>query len=64
MHKYKASSVITLASFLVLHQLEAVGAATVEASDKVRARVSATAVFRVTLIHICNGRFNARMLYW
>ena len=49
-------SVITFAPFLILHQLEAVVATAVEATEKVRARVSATAVVRVTLIHICNGR--------
>jgi len=35
---------LTFAAFLVVHQLEAVVAAAVEATDKVRADVDATAI--------------------
>ena len=63
MQKVFVGSLFTFAPFLILHQLEAVVATAVEATVKVRARVSATAVVRVTLIRICNGRFNTRMLH-
>jgi len=57
------SRLITFACFLILHQLEAVGAATVESTVKVRANVIATTLGRVALVDICNGTLNAVMLH-
>jgi len=64
MHKNKACCIITFASFLIVHQLEAVSAATVETSVKVHACVSTSTFVRVTLIDICNGMCNAKIMYW
>ena len=47
-------AVLTLAAFLVVHQPEAVVAAAVEATDKVRADVSATSVLLGTFVNVCS----------
>ena len=46
-------SVLTFAAFLVVHQLEAVVAATAEATDKVRADVRTTSVLLGTFVNVC-----------
>ena len=46
-------SVLTFAAFLVVHQLEAVVAATVEATGKVRADVRTTSVLLGTFVNVC-----------
>ena len=47
-------AMLTFAAFLVVHQLEAVVAATVEATDKVRADVNAAAGLLGTFVNVCS----------